>query len=463
MRKTVSAFLFLFAVQIFAFTEELQEPSLIEPETSTDVRANADEATDATSVVTPVDAAIDATSVVTPVDATIDATENNNKSEGLQFILTMEVPDNNLINKFLKQYDSPEGKKWLQGVINRGSPYIPYILKKINEMGLPTELVFLPVIESSFMITARSKSNALGMWQFMTNSIAPFGIRRNEWIDERLDPWKTTDAALKKLQENYNALGSWEMALAAYNCGLGAATRATKKYNTSDFWTLANSKQLPSETILYVPKFLAISQILTNKENSIIIDLEKAIEETEIITTKKGIDVKILAKEVGLAETKLKELNPALLYNITPPGISYDLRVPVESKEKIQKTIDSNKILISYSQYTICSGDTLYALSQHYGVSIDMIMQYNPGVKPSALRLGQKLIIPALKQVSPYKRQIAEQTGDFSETYIVKKGDTLWSISLAYGVQVETLAEKNNLKINQVLSTGKTLKVPKIE
>ena len=155
---------------------------------------------DATSVVTPVDATIDATPVdtatdatidTTPVDtatdATIDATENNNKSEGLQFILTMEVPDNNLINKFLKQYDSPEGKKWLQGVINRGSPYIPYILKKINEMGLPTELVFLPVIESSFMITARSKSNALGMWQFMTNSIAPFGIRRNEWIDERLD------------------------------------------------------------------------------------------------------------------------------------------------------------------------------------------------------------------------------------------------------------------------------------
>jgi membrane-bound lytic murein transglycosylase D len=110
--------------------------------------------------------------------------------------------------------------------------------------------------------------------------------------------------------------------------------------------------------------------------------------------------------------------------------------------------------------YTIKSGDTLFALSLHYGVSVDMILEYNPGIAPKTLQLGKKLVIPALREVKTYTGKKDRDNLDFSGSYLVKQGDTLWSIALAHGIQVETLAEKNNLQVNSILKLGKQLRVP---
>lgn len=378
--------------------------------------------------------------------------------------MTIDVPDHPLVEKYIKQYTSPGGKDWLTQVMKRGEPYRSYIENRIQEMNLPMELEFLPVIESSFVVSALSSSKALGLWQFMENSISPFGIRKNQWIDERLDPWLSTKAALKKLNENYTVLGSWEMALAAYNCGLGAATRAAKKAGNYDFWYLADNGYLPKQTVNYVPKFLAVSKILSNyREYGIEINWQAKTRDFETIETNKAVDIGILSEKLGLDKTELTMLNPALLYNVTPPGIKYSLNVPSEKIQEAEKIINSDELLLNFNIYTVRSGDTLYAMGLHYGVSVEMIQDYNNGIKPSQLRPGQKLLIPSFKEVEPYQGRISSHKGEFKGSYTVQKGDTLWSIALKYQVQVESLAEENNLSVDSILSIGKTLKVPILE
>lgn len=375
--------------------------------------------------------------------------------------------DNDLVQKYLKQYTTDYAKKWLTAVMKNGAPYRGYIRAKIAEMGLPECLEFLPVIESNFKIDAVSKSGAMGMWQFMKNSISPFGIRINEWMDERCDPWITTDAALKKLKENYDMLGDWPLALAAYNSGLGAVSRACKKNPDADYWTLCEKKQLKNESINYVPKFLAISDILTNPEyygiEAIEFD-ETAHMDYTYVNVKRNVDISLLAEEVSIDSKLIKFLNPALFYGVTPPNTLYKLRIPSEYADAVTELVNNKeKLLIKYYLYNIASGDTIYALSRHYGVSEDMIKQANPGLKPTKLKIGQKICIPAFKEVAPYAGKSANKNVAYTGSYKVQQGDSLWGLSLKYDVQVECLAEANNMDVNAILRIGSTLKVPIIE
>lgn len=374
----------------------------------------------------------------------------------------LDVPDHPLIRKFRAQYTTPDGLKYLEKVMRRSGEYRAFIRGEIERQGLPSFLLYLPVIESGFSPTAVSRSGATGVWQFMRNSIGGFGIRITEWMDERRDPWLSTSAALRKLSENYRELGDWYLALAAYNCGLGATKRAVVKAGRSDYWYLSEKGYFKSETVNYVPKFLAIAEIL-ERSGEYGIDWGEETPEGSLTTVavKRPVDLSMLASECSLDPLRLKLVNPALYYGITPPDAPYALRVPADSAEAVEALLaDKTRMLLEFYMYTIKSGDTLYALSKHYGISVDMILQYNPGTKASALKIGKKMVIPALKEVSAYQGKKDPDTLDFSGTYLVKQGDTLWSIALAYDVQVETLAERNNIEVNAVLKLGKELRVP---
>jgi membrane-bound lytic murein transglycosylase D len=377
-------------------------------------------------------------------------------------LLGLEIPDNALIRKYRAMYTTPDGLKYLSSVMKRSLPYRDYIMSELGRQNAPECLLYLPVIESGFSTSAVSRSGATGVWQFMKNSVSGYGIRINEWMDERRDPWLASEAAIKKLKENYAILGDWNLALAAYNSGLGNVLRVIKKAGSRDYWYLCEKGYFKSETIHYVPKFLAIAEILSRSDEYGIDwgDIEDNPELTTI-PVKRAVDINVLAKETGIDKTVLKSANPALFYSITPPGIPYALRIPAGTEEAVQTVLDdTSKMLLEYYMYKIKSGDTLYALAKHYGVSADMIVQYNPGLKPSTLKIGQKIVIPALKEVGAYQGKKDSGNLDFSGTYLVKKGDTLWSIALAFNIQVETLADKNNIDVNAPLSLGKALHVP---
>ena len=379
------------------------------------------------------------------------------------FLHSTLIPhDHPLIEKFRKQYMSTDGYNYLSKIMKRSAPYRDFIIELLETENIPAELLFLPVIESGFFETATSKSGAVGIWQFMKNSIGGYNIHIDDWVDERRDPWKASIAAVKKLKWNYSQFNDWPLALAAYNSGAGTIRTAIKKAGKADYWYLAEHGYLKKETLYYVPKFLAIAEILSRSEE-LNIDWGNTEDHppTSTIEIKRAIDVRLLAEELGLDSETIRKLNPSLRYFITPPSIKYQLRLPSAYTEAAQTVLNqSDKLLIKYYQYRIKSGDTLYALANHYGVSIQSILNYNTGLKPETLKIGKTILIPALKSVGTYSGKNIVQAGNFDGTHTIRQGDTLWSLALKYSVSVELLAQKNNLSVNSVLKLGNTLKVP---
>jgi membrane-bound lytic murein transglycosylase D len=386
-------------------------------------------------------------------------------------LLTPESINQPLTAFYIEKYSSAGGLAWINAIIKNGSVYLPYVRDEIERHGLPPELAYLPFIESGYLGTARSKSGAAGLWQFMMNSIAPFSIKVNDLLDERRDFRKSTIAALQKLAENYRILGDWHLALAAYNAGLGAVNRAVKKTNIRDYWLLCSKKEFKQETIHYVPKFLAVSYILSRPRRFGVDYWPETIEWTTIKPGKQ-VSLDIIARETGVDRGLLHRLNPELLYGITPADKNYELKIPPAQAETVAELLErEDTVLLRYYRYQIQYGDTLSALSRHYSVSIDMIEQYNPGIANRYLKIGEVIIIPAFKETAPYTGASyavaagasARDNGDFKGTHMISKGDTLWSLAIRYHVDPQVLASENNMDLNQILSIGKVLKVPIIE
>jgi membrane-bound lytic murein transglycosylase D len=371
--------------------------------------------------------------------------------------------DRALTRHYVEQYSGKGGKEWLEAVMKRGAPYIPFIREQIAARDLPPELLYLPVIESGFVPTARSKSGAVGLWQFMRNSIAPFDIKINDWVDERMDFWKSTGGALRKLEDNYRALGDWPLALAAYNAGLGGIQRAVRQAGSTDYWYLAEKKFIKTETIHYVPKFLAAAYILSNPR---LFGLDLDWSENprwECIPVGRQVDLEMLAAEAGVDGTALKAANRELFYGITPPDRNYRLKVRAADAPLISEALTrTGTVLVKHYFHTISYGDTLSALAQHYGISVAQITEANPGIQARYLKIGQRLRIPAYRDPGPYRRPntAADDMLKFTGSHLVKKGETLWSIALAYGVDPEALAEANGMELNGTLREGRTLKTP---
>jgi membrane-bound lytic murein transglycosylase D len=362
---------------------------------------------------------------------------------------------------------SPGGKKWLAAILARAKPYLPYVRERIRYYGLPDELAFLPVIESEYSSRNVSRSGAAGLWQFMRNSIGGYGMRIDDWVDERRDFMKSTDGALRKLADNYAAFGDWNLALAAYNCGAGALSRAIgaakrKEIAEPSFWDLRDAGLLKRETANYVPKFLAVASILGYPGRH---GLETAWEEPAAwatIAPGRPVDIKLLADESGLSYAVLRDANLELRYSVTPPGPSYELKVPADRAEAVRAIVeDTSRKLVRFYLHTVRSGDTLSEIARRYGTPVATIAGSNPGLQPDRIRLGQVIVVPALKDSPPPEPEGEEgQVPAFAASYVVAKGDTLWSLSLRYEVQPELLAERNGLTLASVLREGTSLRVP---
>ncbi len=389
--------------------------------------------------------------------------------DGLQFDLPMPWGHEEF-ESIRAAYLTNGGKKWLKVVMERALPFLSYIESRVIAWGLPWELVYLPVIESEYSPYAVSRSGATGLWQFMRNSISGYGLKISDWKDDRRDFMKSTDAALLKLKDNYQALGDWLLAIAAYNAGLGAVSRAVKTSDgqTIDFWHLYDSRKLSREPLSYVPKLLAIASILRYPElHGLPAEWGERMD-WQTFETNRQVDMNVLASKTGIPAETLKLGNAELTYHITPPGSSHVIKVPSDKADAVKAILeDTSTPLYKYEIYKVKSGDTLSGIAQRYGASISIIKDANPGLNPDKIKIGQTVIIPFIGSgkasvggSAASSAPSAASGSSFPGIYTVKKGDTLWDISLLYNIQPETLARENGLSLTSVLKIGQKLRVP---
>ena len=399
-------------------------------------------------------------------------------------LLTLSGLDEPLTQKFIEQFASKSGKNLLAAIVQRSGPYLAFIRKEIERRGMPQELIYLPIIESAYSADAVSRSGAMGLWQFMSISIGPHDMKITEWLDERRDFWKSTIGALDKLESEYKRVGSWELALAAYNAGIGTVLNALKKHPDADYWELCRLKAFKNETINYIPKLVAVAWVLSNPR---LYGLEVEWPEDPNwtrIPVGRPVDLALVAEHADIKDFDLKKANSELTYGITPPDPSYHIKVPAQYASIITSVLEDPELnLIKYYIHTIRSGDTIWGITRQYGITENQLYSSNPGIKNKTIHIGQKLIIPALKdikgaaiaenfvpkeenpqtvqkEVSPSPPQQTALSVSYTGTHLVKRGETLWSISRAYNIRPEVLAEINGMGLNDVLRVGSSLKTP---
>ena len=338
----------------------------------------------------------------------LNENEENSSQKIIQKIplsfVTEEMLARPEVEKFRRQYLNEKWLKHLYNVLESAMEYRLFVRKSVQDKNLPEILEYLPVVESNYKTSAKSKSGAIGMWQFMANSVYPFLVL-DDFVEERLDPWKSTEAALKKLTENYNYFNDWLIAIAAYNCGVGAMNKILRKAEKKDFWYLVDKKLLPQQTADYVPKLIAIADLAINSEYYQI-NLPNHNEEYEMlinekngnfdyIIVEKAYSLKQLASEMRMDYETLKKLNPSFVRGMTYPVKKSEIRLPLGMKKSAEDAI-AKLIPIDFPfKYTVEKGDSLWSISRKYKVSIQSICDLNDIRENDILRIGKILYIPA--------------------------------------------------------------------
>ena len=338
----------------------------------------------------------------------LNENEENSSQKIIQKIplsfVTEEMLARPEVEKFRRQYLNEKWLKHLYNVLESAMEYRLFVRKSVQDKNLPEILEYLPVVESNYKTSAKSKSGAIGMWQFMANSVYPFLVL-DDFVDERLDPWKSTEAALKKLTENYDYFNDWLIAIAAYNCGVGAMNKILRKAEKKDFWYLVDKKLLPQQTADYVPKLIAIADLAINSEYYQI-NLPNHNEEYEMlinekngnfdyIIVEKAYSLKQLASEMRMDYETLKKLNPSFVRGMTYPVKKSEIRLPLGMKKSAEDAI-AKLIPIDFPfKYTVEKGDSLWSISRKYKVSIQSICDLNDIRENDILRIGKILYIPA--------------------------------------------------------------------
>lgn len=353
---------------------------------------------------------------------------------------------------------------FLENASTRGSPYIHYVVERLEERDMPMELALLPVIESAYNPYAYSRSHAVGLWQFIPSTGRHFNLRQTNWYDGRRDITASTNAALSYLTRLHNMFnGDWLLALAAYNAGEGTVSRAIERNQKlglpTDYWNLP----LPKETQDYVPKLLALSQVVMSPE-AYGVALNPIANEPyfEEVASKPGLDLARLAAMVDMEEDELESLNPAFKKGITMDGPQH-LLVPIDKAELFNASLAMMKPqqLVQWQQYRVRSGDNLHSIANRHHVTVNALKDINK-LRSNHLQVGQTLTIPSAggrEPVQALHEQVAKAPASQPQRYKVKSGDNLWQIANAHGVSLKDLQRWNGLNASSRLSLGQMLEI----
>lgn len=372
----------------------------------------------------------------------------------------MDLYQNKHVKKWITYFASKDRDRF-QRFIERGIYYKEVIQTVLEEEELPYQLYYLPLIESGFNQRALSHAGAVGPWQFIKGTGTRYGLAVNRVVDERHDPIHSTEAATKYLKDLYNVFNSWELAIAAYNCGEIRVLRAIMKGRTRDFWELVDRKLLPRETRNYVPKFLAAAYVGENLEKfgfdtSRLIKAKK-YPDLKLIEVPGGVTLSEVAKHFEVDRDELEKINPALKYKRTPNWIKqYAVWLPrndYTDVEGIQKKLASNrqwgKLNSFPTHYRVKRGDSLIRIANKYKISLKRLKRIN-NIRGSRIYPGQKLTL----RLNEYKGVVGQKV------YFVKKNDYLSRIARRHGLRTSYLKRLNGLHSNRIY-IGQKLDVTK--
>jgi len=340
--------------------------------------------------------------------------------------------------------------------------YRPYIVEQMRKAGLPEDLSWLPLIESGFKTKALSKARALGLWQFIASTAYRFDLSRDRWVDERMDPERSTQAAITYLKSLHELFGDWTTVLAAYNCGEGNVLRVIRQQRANyldDFWDLYS--RLPLETARYVPRFLAALHIIKNPEKYGFTDLKPdqpmKYEKVEI---NRQMRLKDIAKVLQVPGGVLEELNPSLRYKATP-DYPFTLNLPIgasgiflASLEQIPKWKPPKS---AYLVHRVRVGETLSEIALKYRVPVYRIVRANHLRSASRIRAGQRLKIPVRGQVVVASNKVPPPKGSTLQ-YQVQRGDSLWRIAKRFNTTVPKIKALNGIH-SDMLQSGQVITV----
>ncbi len=384
----------------------------------------------------------------------------------------IDIPPDPQIEAELRWYlDHP---LWLDNVLTRGNRYLFHILDEIERRGLPTELALLPVVESAFVPTAVSRSNAVGLWQFLSETGKDYGLQQTAWVDQRRDVVDSTRAALDYLATLARQFdGDWTLALAAYNGGPGYVSRLCQANLAQNRGTRFLDLPLRQETRCYVPKLLALRKIVAHPERYGI-RLPEIPNQPYFTTVDVDgpIRLDLLAAVESLGTDDLLALNAGYHRGSTPPGGPHRLLVPVAAADDarqhlavlprdavagVEADAPVPQQRVQWRRHKVRSGETLTGVARRYGVSIAALRQAN-GLHTGMLKANQDLLIPvaytADRRPGPGHSCQGERV-----VHRVAAGDTLWDIARRYQVSVKDIAACNPGLRNDVLTVGKTLSV----
>ncbi|BBW90984.1 lytic transglycosylase [Pseudoalteromonas sp. PS1M3] len=388
--------------------------------------------------------------------------------ERIRYQLSINVPQNRPVVTERNYY--AKHQRYLDRISKRAEPYLHFIVEEVEKREMPIEIALLPIVESAFDPFGYSHRTASGIWQFMPQTGERFDLKQNWWYDGRRDIVQSTRAALDYLSYLHKTLeGDWLNAIAAYNSGEGRLMRAIKKnrkkHLPTDFWSL----DLPRETTAYVPKLLALADLL-KRSDEFNVTWKPIInaQVVEVVDVGSQIDLALAAEMADMTLTELYRLNPGFNRWATDPNGPHSLLLPIDKAQQFSEKLANTDIKnrLRWQRYVVKSGDSLSVIAKKFTTSTSAIRSLNK-LDSNTIRIGQELLVPLTdgainsEHLPKQMRMAANKTSRTKLSHTVKSGDTLWDISREYDVTMDELAKWNKLKKSAVLRLNQKLTVYK--
>ncbi len=361
------------------------------------------------------------------------------------------------VKKWIKYYSKKDRKRF-QRFLNRGARYKEIVQDLLVTNGLPPDLYYLAILESGYVTKALSRAGAVGAWQFMAPTGRQYGLKINSYVDERIDPIRSTLAAIRYLKELHRQKKSWYLALASYNAGPGRVGRAMRRGGTRDYWSLTRRRLLPYDTREYIPQFLAILTIGRNLEKYGFHEVaKKPWTPVELVKVPSPIKLSHVAEATGLSVKDIKKYNFHLKKDVTPPTKSkvYRLWIKKEISSNVLAKFDAMKthrikslrvpsrVAKSFRFHRVRRGQNLSYIARRYGTSVGRLKRIN-NLRSSRIYIGQRLRV--------------RQGRSYASVYRVRRGDNLSEIARRHGTSVSKIKRINGLRSNRIM-VGQKIKV----